>query len=114
MSSWFRLIFSVFALAGLLAAGTGGAFAGKNHQHRCPEMSVAMTVDHEAPGQAGDNYGGTPDCCMMGVCALTAPVPAPQAYVVAPGSYAQAALPAIDDAGPPSFSVSPGLRPPIA
>ncbi len=114
MSSWFRLIFSVFALAGLLAAGTGGASAGKNHHPCCPEMATAMTTDHHALGDVGDHHGTPPDCCIMGVCALTAPVPAPQAYVVAPGSYAQLVLPAIDDAGPSSFSVSPGLRPPIA
>jgi len=50
----------------------------------------------------------------MGVCALTAPVSAPQAYVVTPSAYAQAVLPAIVDVDPPSFSVSPRLRPPIA
>ena len=114
MANWFRLILSVLALAGLLAAGTGGAFAGKSHRHHCPEMAAAMTMGHHASGAAGEHHGATPDCCVMGACALMAPVSAPQACVVTPSAYAQTVLPAIDDAGPPSFSVSPGLRPPIA
>ncbi len=113
MANWFRLILSVLALAGLLAAGTGEAFAGKSHHPCCPETAAAMTMGHHASGGADDHHGTTQDCCIMGVCALMAPVSAPQAHVVEPGGYAQAVLPAIDDAGPPSYSVSPGLRPPI-
>ena len=114
MANWFRLIFSVLALAGLLAAGTGEALAGKSHPPCCPEMAVAMTTGHHAAGNAGDHHGATPDCCMVGVCALMAPVPAPQASVVEPGAHARVVLPAIDEAGPPSFSLSAVLRPPIA
>ncbi len=115
MANWFRLIFSVLALAGLLAAGIGGAFAAKSHHHCCPQFSADMTMDHHASGGAGHDHGATPDCCMMGACALMAPVSPPEAYVVAPSAvYAQAVSLAIDDAGPPSFAVSPGLRPPIA
>jgi len=102
------------ALAGLLAAGTGGVFAAKVHHHCCPEMSSAMTMDDRAPGGSGDQHGLTPDCCVMGSCAVVAPVAAPHALVVAPAVYAQVALPAIDDAILPSVSVFPDLRPPIA
>lgn len=114
MANWFRLLLSVLALAGLLAAGTGEALAGKNHHPCCPEMAAAMATSHHAAGDASDHHVATPDCCMMGVCALMTPVSAPQAIVAEPNAYAQVVLPAIEDAGPPSFSVSPGLRPPIA
>ena len=114
MASWFRLILSVMALAGLLAVGTGGAFAAKGHHHCCPEMLAAMTTGHHDAGGAGDHHGATPDCCTIGACALMAPVAAPEAHVVTLGAFAQAALPAIGGVGLPSFSVSPGLRPPIA
>jgi hypothetical protein len=113
MANWFRFILSVLALAGLLAAGTCGAFAAKVHHHCCPEMSSAMTMDDQAPGGSGHQNGPTPDCCVMGACAV-APIAAPHALVVTPAVYAQVALPAIDDAVLPSLSVSPDLRPPIA
>ena len=114
MANWFRFILSVFALAGLLAAGTGGAFAAKVRHHCCPEMSSAMAMDDHAPGGSGHQYGPTPDCCVMGACAMVAPVAVPHALVVAPAVYAQVALLAIDDAVLPSLSVFPALRPPIA
>ena len=114
MANWFRFILSVLALAGLLAAGTGGAFAAKVHHHCCPEMSSAMAMDDHAPGGSGDQHSQTPDCCVMGACAAVAPVAAPHALVVMPPVYAQVALPAIDDAVFSSLSVFPDLRPPIA
>lgn len=114
MANWFRLILSVLALVGLLAAGTGEALAATSHHPCCPEMTAAMTTGHHSAGNAGDHHGATPDCCMMGVCALMTPVSAPQAYVVEPKAYAQVLLPVANDAGTPSFSISPVLRPPIA
>ena len=70
MANWIRLICSVLALVGLLAAGTSGAFASKSHHHCCPQMSSAMPMDDHAAGGAGDNQGVLPDCCVMGACAF--------------------------------------------
>jgi len=114
VAHWFRLILSVLSLAGLLAAGSTAAFA-KNRHHCCPEMQAAMTMDHQhhsTPGDAND-HGALPECCVMGACAVLAPV-APPAFSVKPRSLAQSLSPAIHDAGLASVAVAPDLRPPIA
>ena len=114
MANWLRLILSVFALAGVLAAGTGGAWAAKAHHH-CPHMTSApmAMVDHHG-GNAGDHRGAMPDCCVFGACAMT-PVPGPsRAEVPFPVEFTQVFAPRLDDAGVPSLAVSPDLRPPIA
>jgi len=110
MANWLRLIFSVLALVGLLAAGTGGAVAKSAH-HCCPEMTSMTMDDHPAGG--GDHHS-LPDCCVLGACAVLPPVAPSQAFAVTPAVFAKTLAPAVDDAGPPSRSPSPDLRPPIA
>lgn len=112
MAHWFRLILSVLSLAGLLAAGSTAAFA-KNRHHCCPEMQAAMTMDvHSTHGDANDHLA-FPECCVMGACAVLAPV-APPTFSVSPRILAHSISPAIHDAGVSSVDVAPDLRPPIA
>jgi hypothetical protein len=111
MANWLRLILSVLALVGLLAAGTSGAFAKSAHQC-CPEASTSVTMDDHAAG-GGDNHA-LPDCCVFGACAVVAPVAPPMAHAATPAVFAKTLAFAADDSGPPSRSPSPDLRPPIA
>jgi hypothetical protein len=110
MANWLRLILSVVALVGLLAAGSGGAFAKSAH-HCCPE-AASMTIDEHATDCGGEK--GLPDCCVFGACAVLPPVAPPTASIAAPAVFAKANAAVLDDAGPPSRSPSPDLRPPIA
>lgn len=110
MANWLRLILSVVALVGLLAAGTGGV-AAKSAHHCCPEMT-SMTLDDHAT-DCGDSKT-LPDCCLFGACAVLPPVAPPVASTAAPVVFAKTAAALRDDAGPPSRSLSPDLRPPIA
>jgi len=115
MANWLRLILSVFALVGLLAAGAGGALARSAH-HCCPDAASktkTMTVDDQATGGAADSHGALPDCCFFGACAVLPPIAPPTASVAAP-VFARMTTPAVDDRGPPSRAPSPDLRPPIA
>ncbi|MCW2274486.1 hypothetical protein GJ654_14860 [Rhodoblastus acidophilus] len=111
MANWLRLIVSVLALVGLLAAGAGGAVAKNAHQC-CPE-TASMTMDDHAAG-GGDHHRALPDCCVFGACAVLPPAPPPTASLAAPAVFAEARAAVLDDAGPPSRSPSPDLRPPIA
>ena len=111
MTNWLRLVLSVLALVGLLAAGPGGAFAKSAH-HCCPEAS-SMTMDDYTAG-GGDHNGALPDCCVFGACAVLPPAAPPVASAETPRVIAQSVATAPDDAGPPSRSPSPDLRPPIA
>jgi len=112
VAHWFRLILSVLSLAGLLAAGSTAAFAKSRH-HCCPEMQAAMTLNaHSTHGDA-DDHGALPECCVMGACAVLAPV-APPVSSVKLRSLALSISPAIHDAGLSSVAVAPDLRPPIA
>jgi hypothetical protein len=113
LANLLRILLFVFALAGILVAGAGGAFAAKG-RHCCPEMSAAAAMYDHVSGGAGHERGATPDCCVMGACAFMTPLAPPAAMVVAPGVCAPVALPATDDASLPSLFVSPDLRPPIA
>lgn len=116
MAHWLRLILSVLALVGLLAAGTSGAFAAKSQHQCCPEMSAAemsQTLDDHGGG-GGDKRAALPECCVMGVCAFVAPMPPPFASAADPNLFVLSAAPAMDDAPLKNRAPSPDLRPPIA
>jgi hypothetical protein len=107
MVRWLRLILSVFALAGLLAAGTCGPVAANTHHH-CPNM---MMHQHQSGG--GDR-GTMPECCATAACFVVQPAASSQDAVILLRALAQAFLLPLDDARISSLPVSPDLRPPIA
>lgn len=109
MIRWLRLVLSVFALVGLLAAGTGAAAAAKSVPHCCPVMAMA---DHHVSGDK--HQTNLPDCCVAGVCAFAQPNLASRVAAPALQRYAEGFSLARDDVGPPSQSLTPDLRPPIA
>jgi hypothetical protein len=116
MGHWFRLFLSVLALAGLLAAGAGGAVAMPNHNHQyhhcCPTMTSCMSMDAHQTG--GGDHAAVPDCCLSGLCAVAQPDLPSHAVVISRRAFVQVFLPALDEAGDPSLPISPDLRPPIA
>ncbi|WP_374546429.1 hypothetical protein [Rhodoblastus sp.] len=115
MAHWLRLILSIFALCGLLAASVGGAMAAQTHHqahHCCPAMS-AETASHAHQGQA-DDCDATSKCCIFGLCAMPASLAATQASALVPRLVARASFPLFILAGPPSRTSAPDLRPPIA
>ncbi|PPQ35652.1 hypothetical protein CH337_16310 [Rhodoblastus acidophilus] len=76
-------------------------------------MQAAMTLDGQASHGDADDHGALPECCVMGACAVLAPV-APPASSVKLRSLALSIAPAVNDAGLSSRAVAPDLRPPIA
>lgn len=109
MIHWLRLILSVFALAGLLAAGTGAAVAAKSVHHCCPAMAMA---DHHT--SSGHHQTKPLPCCVAGICAFVKPNLASRVAAPAFQHYADRFSLVRDDVGPPSQSLAPDLRPPIA
>jgi len=106
MVHWFRLILSVFALVGLLAAGTSGAWAAKTHHH-CADM---MMDHHQGDG---DDRGTMPECCATGACFAVQPTFSSYVPVFSVRTFAQVFLSPLSDARIPSLPASPDLRPPI-
>ncbi|MDI4639402.1 hypothetical protein K9U39_00300 [Rhodoblastus acidophilus] len=109
MMSWLRVVFSVFALCGLLVAN--GAMAAKAH-HCCPPMAAESTMHHHH-GQS-DDHSAIPKCCALGLCAAPAPLAATQAFAPAPRIALPVLFPLFRLAGLLSLPASPALRPPIA
>jgi len=114
MAHRLRLILSVFALCGLLAASAGGSVAAQTHHqahHCCPAMSTEM-APHSHHGQADDRDAAS-KCCIFGLCAMPASLAATQASAPAPRLVARPSFPLFVLAGPPSRTTTPDLRPPI-
>ncbi|MDE2361105.1 MAG: hypothetical protein KGM42_00395 [Hyphomicrobiales bacterium] len=108
MLRWLRLVLSALALAGLLSAGEGGAFAAKaQDHHHCMSM-----MGDDCPG--GDDHGAMPPCCVTPACPMLQGLLSPEAAVVSPISATLLALPLRDDEHSFGVRAPPDLRPPIA
>lgn len=109
MIRWIRVVLTVLAVAGVLAARPGmAAPATDTHQHQhC--MGVA-----DEPNCPSHDHGAVPTCCVAAVCAMVQPVFPEQHSVVIPLGFTHVALPMPDDAWRSGVRPPLVLRPPIA
>lgn len=108
MIHWIRLILVSLALAGLLSASGGAAFATKaQHHHHCE----GMMDDQNCPS---DDLGSLPACCIASACAFVQPTFSPQASLPSAVGDTQVGQLLRDDLSRSGVRPPPGLRPPIA
>lgn len=110
MIAWVRLILSVFALAGLVAAAPGAALA-KAHKAVAPHHHCAHMPEGTCPD---DDAGALPACCVASVCAFMPPAVLKQEAVPTAGISTLVDLPVRDDLWHSGIRPPPDLRPPIA
>lgn len=109
MLRWVRLVLSILAVVGLLAAAPGAAVAKtqqQTHHHHCMDMP-----DGDCPDQ---NAGATPACCIASACAFVQPALPGAGAAFSLVDLALVDLPLRDDKRLSSLSVPPDIRPPIA